>query len=93
MKTFKDLQIGDKIFIDHHSTFIHDIKYKDGYMAIQTHYEKDAKTKPWLGWYFIPMNHLKANKIKYGKYGVWIHISERGYKKIMMEFIKNQIER
>jgi hypothetical protein len=92
MSTFKDLKIGDKIYVNLHAEFIHKIEYKDGYLCIQTSGTKDDKPKPWLGWWCIPMNHLKATKIKLCKRH-WIHISERGYKKYMYEIINREINK
>lgn len=91
-KTFNDLKVGDKIFVDKMAKFIHRIEIKNGYLAIQTTYSKNEPIKPWFGrWYYIPVNHLKGNKIKL-KNHIWIHLTERGYKKYMNEFIKKQIE-
>ena len=92
MSTFKDLKIGDKIYVNLHAEFIHRVEYRDGYLCIQTSGTKDDKPNPWLGWWFIPKNHLNATKIKLCKRH-WIHISKRGYKKYMYEIINREINK
>jgi hypothetical protein len=94
-KTFKTLNVGDKIYIGLTADFIHDIKFENGYLAIQTHYKNinEVELCAWHGrWYYIPQNHLNANKIKV-KGHLWIHLTKSGYKKHMYNFIKKEIER
>ena len=93
-KTFKTLKIGDKIFFEQNAVFIHGLKYKNGYLAIQICAKKvgEFELKPWLGWHYIPQNHLHANKVKLcGKF--WIHLTKSGYKKYMYNIIRKEIEK
>lgn len=92
MSTFKDLKIGDKIYVNLHAEFIHKVEYRDGYLCIQTSGAKDVNPIPWIGWWYIPKNHLNATKIKLCKRH-WIHISKRGYKKYMYEIINREINK
>lgn len=94
MSTFKDLKIGDKIYVNLHAEFIHKVEYKNGYLCLKTSGEKNVNPKkPWLlcCWY-IPKNHLNATKIKLCKRH-WIHLSKRGYKKYMYEIINREINK
>ena len=91
-KRFKDLQVGDKIYIDMYSTFVHNIKFENGYMAIQVSRNIDDRPNPWLGWMHIPMNHLSANKVKMGS-GTWVFLTKKAYKKHMYEIINREIKR
>jgi hypothetical protein len=92
-KMFKDLKVGDKIYVDKFAEFVRAVVVKDGFMCIQAHYNLEDELKPWQGWkYCIPMNHMKANKVKV-KNRIWIHITKRGYRKYMNEFIEQQIRR
>lgn len=91
MKTFKDLQIGDKIYIGFHASFVHEIKYINGYLTIYTHSDR---TKPSyiIGTpYCIPLNHLEANNVKIGNRHIFI--SESRYKKYIMYFMNSQINK
>ena len=91
VKTFKDLQVGDKIYISFHASFVHEIKYINGYLTIYTY---SNKTKPSyiVGTpYCIPLNHLEANNVKIGNRHIFI--SESGYKKYIMDFMNSQIDK
>ena len=92
-KTFKTIKVGDKIFFGQNAVFIHGLKYENGYLAIQICAKKvgEFELKPWLGWHYIPHNHLKANKIKL--HGIWIHLSKRAYRKYMLNIIDNEIKK
>lgn len=89
-KTFKDLKIGDKVFLDFHAYFICNIVIKNGHLSIQVSGMKDTILKPWLNWHYIPLNHLNATKLKLR--GIWLFCSRKAYKKYMYEFIDKQIE-
>ena len=91
MKTFKDLQIGDKIYINFYASFVHEIKYINGYLTIYTH---SNRTKPsyLVGTpYCIPLNHIEANNVKIGNRHIFM--SESRYKKYIMDFMNGQINR
>lgn len=92
MKTFKDLQVGDKIYVEFYATFVHEIKYIGGYLLLRTY---NTKEKPNVSWfyakYYIPLNHLEANNVKVG--GRHIFISESSYKKYVMDFMNSQLKK
>lgn len=89
MKTFKNLQVGDKIFVHFGATFIRYIDYKDGYLMLFVSRSKEVK-KHQCTRFHIPNNHLNANKVKVCN--MMIHLTKEGYKKYMNQFIKSQIE-
>lgn len=92
MKTFGTLKIGDKIYQNFYSYFIKNIEYINGYLKLSVHYDKDAELKPWMYQdIYIPMNHLKANKIKINH--LWIFTTKSGYKKFVTQHMTNQIKR
>lgn len=92
MKKFKNLQVGDKIYIDFYAKFVHEIKYIEGYLLLRTF---STKEKPDASWfyadYYIPLNHLEANNVKVG--GRHIFISESRYKKYIMYFMNSQLKK
>ena len=91
MKTFKDLQVGDKIYIEFYASFVHKIEYINGYLTIYTH---SNRTKPsyLVGTpYCIPLNHIEANNVKIGNRHIFM--SESRYKKYIMDFMNGQINR
>ena len=91
MKTFKDLQVGDKIYIGFYASFVHEIKYINGYLTIYTY---SNRTKPLylVGTpYHIPLNHLEANNVKIGNRHIFI--SESRYKKYIIDFMNSQIDK
>ena len=91
MKTFKDLQVGDKIYIGFCASFVHEIKYINGYLTIYT-YSNKIKPSYIVGTpYCIPLNHLEANNVKVG--GRHIFISESRYKKYIMDFMNSQLKK
>ena len=57
MKIFKNLKIGDKIYVGVYAEFIYNIKLKNGYIGIQTN---NIRNK----WLYIPYNHINSNKVK-----------------------------
>ena len=63
MKTFKNLQIGDKIFVHFRSSFVRYIDYKNGYLMLFISSSKEAK-KYQCTRFHIPNNHLNANNVK-----------------------------
>ena len=94
-KTFKTLNVGDKIYIGLTADFIHSIKFENGYIEIQAYYKNidEVKLCAWQGRkYYIPQNHLNADKLKV-KGDLWIHLTKTGYKKYMYNFIKEEVER
>lgn len=91
-KMFKTLKVGDKIFVDKYAQFIRSIKFENGYLSILTHCNMTDDINPWQVHYYIPHNHLKANKLKLQN-GIWIHLTETAYKKYMYNFIKQQLEK
>ena len=92
MKTFKDLQVGDKIYIGFYATFVHEIKYIGGYLLLRTYSTKEKPNASWYcSEYYIPLNHLEANNVKVG--GRHIFISESRYKKYIMDFMKSQLNK
>ena len=92
MKTFKDLQVGDKIYISFYAKFVHEIKYIDGYLLLRTNGVKEKPDKSWLYIdYYIPLNHLEANNVKIGNRHVFV--SESRYKKYMMDFMNSQLKK
>lgn len=90
MKTFKNLRLGDKIFVHFDAFFIHDLDWDNGYLEIFLHKSKKGMKPYQCIKYYIPYNHLNANKVKVGN--VMIHLTKKGYKKYMDQFIKSQIE-
>ena len=92
MKTFKDLQVGDKIYVNFYAKFVHEIKYINGYLLLRTNGVKEKPDKSWLYIdYYIPLNHFKANNVKIG--GRYIFISESRYKKFIMDFMNSQLKK
>lgn len=92
MKTFKDLQIGDKIYVNFYAKFVHEIKYIDGYLLLRTYNTKEKPDKSWLYVdYYIPLNHLEANNVKIGNRHVFV--SESRYKKHVMDFMNSQLKK
>lgn len=92
MKTFKDLQVGDKIYIGFYAKFVHEIKYIEGYLLLRTF---SIKEKPDASWFYadycIPLNHIKGNNVKIGNRHVFV--SEKGYKKYIMDFMNSQLKK
>ena len=92
MKTFKDLQVGDKIYVDFYAKFVHEIIYREGYLLLRTYGIKEKPDKSWLYVdYYIPLNHLEANNVKIGNRPVFI--SESRYKKYIMDFMNSQLKK
>ena len=92
MKTFKDLQVGDKIYVEFYATFVHEIKYIGGYLLLRTYSTKEKPNSLWYcSEYYIPLNHLEANNVKVG--GRHIFISESRYKKYIMDFRNSQLKK
>lgn len=80
-KRFSDLTIGDKIFIEHYSYYIIRIEKINGFLRLQVSSKQNIDFKPWLGlFYFIPLNHLKATKVK--TQNQMIFLSKIAYKNI-----------
>lgn len=92
MKTFKDLQIGDKVYLGFFSHFVQRIEYINGYLRLTLHYDKDRPKCTFIGWdYYIPMNHINANNVK-TRHGQ-LFISKKQYIKHMNKLIDDQIKR
>lgn len=91
MKTFKNLQVGDKIYIEFYASFVHKIEYINGYFTIYVYNDK-IKPSYIIGTpFYIPLNHLEANNVKVG--GRHIFISESRYKKYVIDFMNSQINK
>lgn len=87
-KTFKNLQIGDKIYINIHSYYIREKKQQNGHLALKVSRNKDEG----MTWkFYVPYNHLNANRIKYGRN--YIFLSKRRYKKYMLNLMNFEINR
>lgn len=92
-KSFKDLQIGHKVFLNLWSYYIIRLEYKNGYLAIQINHEFSLNVKPWGShWLYIPMNHIHSNKLKVTKHGM-LNITVTGYLKYVKEFVQRQLEK
>lgn len=92
MKTFKDLKVGDKVFLGISSIYVQHIKYVDGYLRIILHPDKNRGYCSWLGFiYYIPLNHIHANQVK-TKHGQ-LMLSVKLYRKYMNKFINSQINK
>lgn len=92
MKTFKDLKVGDKVFLGFSSLYVQRIKYVNGYLEIVLHSDQDRGNCSWKGWfYYIPLNHIHANQVK-TKHGQ-LMLSVKLYRKYMNKFINGQINR
>lgn len=87
-KTFKNLQILDKIYIDIRSYYIREKKQQNGHLLLKVSRNKD-KGITWE--HYIPYNHLNANKIKCGRN--YIFLSKRRYKKYMLNLMNFEINR
>jgi hypothetical protein len=87
-KTFKNLQIGDKIYIDIRSYYIREKKQQNGHLLLKVSRNKDEGMMWEL---YIPYNHLNANRIKCG--GIYIFLSKRRYKKYMLNLMNFEINR
>ena len=92
MKAFKDLKVGDKVFLGVNSLYVQHIKYMNGYLEIIVHPDQDRSHCSWNGWvYYIPFNHIHANQVK-TKHGQ-LMLSIGSYRKYMNKFINEQINR
>lgn len=49
MKTFKDLKVGDKVFLGFSSLYVQHIKYVNGYLEIVLHSDQDRGNCFWKG--------------------------------------------
>jgi hypothetical protein len=87
-KTFKNLQIGDKIYIDIRSYYIREKKQQNGHLLLKVSRNKD---KGITCEHYIPYNHLNANRVKCG--GSYIFLSKRRYKKYMLNLMNFEINR
>lgn len=87
-KTFKNLQIGDKIYINIRSYYIREKKQQNGHLLLKVSRNKDER----MTWeFYIPYNHLNANTIKCG--GIYIFLSKKRYKKYMLNLMNFEINR
>lgn len=87
-KTFKNLQIGDKIYIDISSYYIREKKQQNGHLLLKVSRNKDEG----IAWeHYIPYNHLNANRVKINK--KYIFLSKRNYKKHILNLMKFEINR
>lgn len=89
MKTFKDLQVGDKIYIGFYAEFVQYIEYVEGYLHIYYFSERKKPKYAYSDAIFIPLNHINANNAKIGNRHVFV--SESGYKKHVMDIMNSQI--
>ena len=87
MKTFKDLKVGDKIYIGFYAKFIQYIEYIKGYLHIYYFSEREKPKYSLSSDIYIPFNHLKANNVKIGYKHIFV--SERRYKKYVMDFMNS----
>ena len=87
-KTFKNLQIGDKIYIGIRSYYIRGKKQQNGHLLLKVSRNKDEGM---LREFYIPYNHLNANTIKCG--GIYIFLSKRRYEKYMLNLMNFEINR
>ena len=87
-ETFKNLQIGDKIYIDIRSYYIREKKQQNGHLLLKVSRNKD-KGVTWE--HYIPYNHFNANEIKCGR--IYIFLSKRRYKKYMLNLMNFEINR
>ena len=87
-ETFKNLQIGDKIYIGIRSYYIREKKQQNGHLLLKVSRNKD-ESMTWK--FYIPYNPLNANKIKCGK--IYIFLSKRIYKKHMLSLMNFEINR
>lgn len=87
-KTFKTLQIGDKIYMGIRSYYIREKKQQNGHLLLKVSRNKYEG----ITWeYYIPYNHLNANNIKCG--GIYIFVSKIRYKKYMLNLMNFEINR
>lgn len=91
MKTFKDLQVGDKIYIGFYAEFVQYIKYVEGYLCIYYFPEREKPKYSLTNTIYIPLNHLNANNVKIGNRHVFV--SESRYKKCIMNFMNGQLNK
>lgn len=91
MKTFKDLQVGDKIYIGFYAMFVQYIKYVEGYLHIYYFSERKKPTYAFSNDLYIPFNHINANNVKIGNRHVFV--SESRYKKYVMDFMNSQLKK
>ena len=91
MKTFKDLQVGDKIYIGFYAKFVQYIKYVEGYLQIYYFQEREKPKYAYSSALLIPLNHIKSNNVKIGNRHIFI--SESRYKKYIMDFMNSQLKK
>lgn len=91
MKTFKDLQVGDKIYIGFYAEFVQYIKYIEGYLCIYYFPEREKPKYALTNTIYIPLNHLEANNVKIGNRHIFV--IESRYKKHIMDFINSQLKK
>ena len=91
MKTFKDLQVGDKIYIGFYAKFVQYIEYVEGYLHIYYFSERKKPKYAYSDALSIPFNHLNANNVQIGNRHIFI--SESRYKKYIMDFMNSQIDK
>ena len=91
MKTFKDLQVGDKIYIGFYAEFVQYIEYVKGYLQIYYFSEREKPKYAYSDTIFIPLNHINANNVKVGSRHIFI--SESRYKKYIMDFMNSQLKK
>lgn len=91
MKTFKDLQVGDKIYIGFYAKFVQYIEYVEGYLHIHYFSERKKPKYAYSEALFIPLNHINANNVKIGNRHVFV--SESRYKKYIMDFMNSQLKK
>lgn len=91
MKTFKDLKVGDKIYIGFYAKFIRYIEYVEGYLHIYYFSEREKPKYAYSDDLYIPFNHLNANNVKIGNRHVFV--SEKRYKKYIMDLMNSQLKK
>jgi hypothetical protein len=91
VKTFKNLQVGDKIYIGFYAEFVQYIKYVEGYLCIHYFPERKKPKYAYSNVLFIPLNHINANNVKIGNRHVFV--SESKYKKYITDFMNSQLKK
>lgn len=92
-KTFNTIEVGQKVYMGMSPYWVREVQYKNGYIVIRVHWDKEPKPGVWQGhWLYIPRNHAGANKTKL-QCGCWLHLTDNGYKKFMQGIINRAIEK
>ena len=91
VKTFKNLQVGDKIYIGFYAEFVQYIEYVEGYLCIYYFPEREKPKYAFTNTIYIPLNHIGANNVKIGNRHIFV--SERRYKKYITDFMNSQLNK